>query len=218
MERKIVPLVIAVLLLLTTNQAAAWTLVKEQDGIQVQTRKLEDSAIAESLATVTVESGLAPIVALILDADNQYRWIDSVDHSERVEQISTTTSCNYTLSKAPWPVADRDAVVLTEASQDPATHVVQIRSHAVPERLPEKKGVVRIMRVDSLWTLTPQPGGKVEISYRVHSEPGGQLPAWLINSVITDQPFNTLSKLRDIIGTAPYKDSRVSFIREPEMR
>lgn len=215
MERKIVPLLISILLLLAVDQAAAWTLVKEQDGIQVQTRKIADSPIAESLAKVTVESKLAPLVAIILDAGNQHHWIDSVDHSESVEQISATRSYNYTLSKAPWPVADRDAVVLTEASQDPATHVVQVRSHATPDRLPEKKGVVRVKKVDSLWTLTPQPGGKVEISYLVHSDPGGHIPAWLINSMISDQPFNTLKNLRNIIGIPPYQDGRASFISEP---
>lgn len=218
MERKIVPLLILILLMLPANQAMAWTHVREQDGIQVQTRKIADSPIAESLATVTVESKLSPLVALILDADNQHNWIDSVDQSKTLQQISATKSYNYTLSKAPWPVADRDAVVLTEASQDPVTHVVQIRSHAAPDQLPEKKGVVRIKLVDSLWTLTPRPGGKVEIRYQVHSDPGGHIPAWLINSMITDQPFNTLKNLRNIVGTSPYKDGRASFIIEPGMQ
>jgi hypothetical protein len=215
MERKIVPLLILILSTLLTDQAVAWTLVREQDGIQVQTREIADSPIAESLATVTVESGLSPLVALILDAGNQHNWIDSVNQSETLQQISATKSYNYTLSKAPWPVADRDAVVLTEVSQDPETCVVQIRSHAAPDQLPQRKGVVRIKQVDSLWTLTPRPGGKVEIRYQVHSDPGGHLPAWLINSMITDQPFNTLKNLRHIIGSPPYKDGRASFIIEP---
>jgi hypothetical protein len=218
MERKIVPLLITALLLLTFNQAAAWTLAKEQDGIKVWTRKIADSPIAESLATVTVKSKLSPVVALILDAKDQHNWIDSVDQSETLQQISATKSYNYTLSKAPWPVSDRDAVVLTEASQNPLTYVVQIRSRATPDKLPKKRGVVRVQRVDSLWTLTPQPGDKVKISYQVHSDPGGHLPAWLINSVITDQPFNTLKNLRNIIGTSPYKDGHASFIIEPKMQ
>jgi hypothetical protein len=218
MERKIVPLLITVLLLVSVNQATAWTLVREQDGIKVWTRKIADSPIAQSLATVTVESKLSPVVALILDANNEHYWIDSVDRSKTLQQISATKSYNYTLSNAPWPVSDRDAVVLTEASQDPVTYVVQIRSHATPGKLPKRKGVIRIKIVDSLWTLTPQPGGKVQISYQVHSDPGGRLPAWLINSVITDQPFNTLKNLRNIIGTTPYKDGRASFIVEPKMQ
>ncbi len=218
MERKILPLLIPILLLLFADRAAAWTVVKERNGIQVKTRKIADSPIAQSLATVTVESKLSPLVALILDTDNQYKWIDSVDQSKTLKRVSATQSYNYTLSKAPWPVSDRDAVVLTEASQDPVTYVVQIRSHATPDYLPEKKGLVRVKIVDSLWTLTPLPGGEVEISYLLHSDPGGDIPAWLINSMITDQPLRTLKNLRKIIGTAPYKDGRVSFIREPEMQ
>lgn len=218
MERKIVSILITTLLLLPVNQAAAWTLVRQQDGIQVWKRHIADSPIAQSLAKVTVKSKLSPLVALILDADNEHYWIDSVDRSKTLQQISTAKSYNYTLSNAPWPVSDRDAVVLTEATQDPVTHVVLIQSHATPDKLPEKKGVVRIKKVDSTWTLTPQPGGKVEISYLLHSDPGGHLPAWLVNSMITDQPFNTLKNLRNIIGTSPYKDGRASFVIEPEMQ
>lgn len=215
MERTFVYLLITLLLIVNANPAFAWTLVRERDGITVWKREIAGSAIAQSLAKVTVESKLSPLVALIMDIDNEHSWIDSVDRSESLEQISASKLYGYTLSNAPWPVADRDAVVLTEAFQDPVTCVVQIHSHATPDQLPEKEGVVRIQKIDSLWTLTPQAGGKVEISYQLHSEPGGNLPAWLINSMITDQPFNTLKNLRNIIGTSPYKDVRSSFIIEP---
>ena len=90
----------------------------------------------------------------------------------------------------------------------PASSTVQIRSRAVPDLLPEKKGHIRVAMVDSRWDLKPLPGNLVEVSYFLHSDPGGQIPAWLINSMVIDQPFNTLRNLRDILKELPYKNDQ----------
>ncbi len=206
MERKKLLLLMVVLFLAPTLQASDWRLIKEQDGIQVYTRKVEGSPIAQSRATVTLETELPALLAVITDGDNQQRWVDSVDESRTVRRIDATKAYVYTVSKAPWPVSDRDAVVLTEVVQNSASPVVEIRSHAVPDLLPEEKGHVRVRMVDSRWRLAPLMDGQVEVSYLLHSDPGGQIPAWLINSMVVDQPFNTLRNLRDILRELPYKN------------
>ncbi len=183
---------------------AGWSPARDHDGIQVYTRKVEGSPIAASLAVTRVELPLAAVAALILDVPNQHDWIDSVDESRVLQRLNAAASYNYTVSRAPWPVADRDAVVLTRASRDPATGVVRVESHAAPALIPERKGRVRVRRVDSLWTLTPLGPARTEVRYQVHSDPGGSLPAWLVNAMVTDQPFNTLRNLRRAAAVAPY--------------
>ncbi len=206
MERQKLLLLIILCFLAPNIQASEWRLVKEQEGIQVYTRKMEDSPIAQSRATVTLETELPALLAVITDGDNQQRWVDSVDESRTIRRIDATKAYVYTVSKAPWPVSDRDAVVLTEVVRDPASPVVEIRSHAAPDLLPEEKGHIRVRMVDSRWRLTPLADNRVEVSYLLHSDPGGQIPAWLINSMVVDQPFNTLRNLRDILEELPYKN------------
>ncbi|MGH8352275.1 MAG: START domain-containing protein, partial [Pseudomonas sp.] len=50
--------------------------------------------------------------------------------------------------------------------------------------------------VEGLWKLVPMGGGEVEVTYQVHSEPGGSVPSWLANSFVVDAPYNTLAALR----------------------
>jgi hypothetical protein len=130
--------------------------------------------------------------------------VDSVDESRTIRRIDASSAYVYTVSNAPWPVSDRDAVVKTTIIRDPTSRAVQIRSHAVPKLIPEEKGHIRVQMVDSRWDLTPLPDNRVEVSYFVHSDPGGQIPTWLINSMVIDQPFNTLRNLRDILKELPY--------------
>lgn len=192
-----------------------WQPAMDRDGIQVYTRAVSGSPIAESLSVVTITARLEAVAALVLAADQYHLWIDSIDESRVLEQISPRESYNYTLSKAPWPISDRDAVVRARAQQDSITGVVTLASQGVPDLIPEKKGLVRVRKVDSTWTLTPLSPDRVEVRYRVHSDPGGALPGWLINTVVTDQPFNTLRNLRRELQRSEPLPALPAFIQAP---
>lgn len=204
-----------IVLLCLAAPAWGWELAREQEGIQVYTQKIEHSPIAEALAIITVESTLPALAALIMDADRQQEWIDSVDESRLLQQVSDREIYLYTVSRAPWPVADRDTVVSSELSQDRRSGIVTIRSLAAPDFLPPAEGLLRIREVDSTWKLIPRSDHKVELCYRMHSDPGGQLPAWLVNSVVVNQPYNTLKNLRERVQQPPYRDAVFTTIREP---
>lgn len=200
MERAALQLLTLMMVLFATSLQAeeAWQVARDEQGIVVSTRKVEGSAIAESRAVVQLSGvTLAQVVEVIRDVPHQSAWVDSVDESRILTTLSPDERINYTLSKAPWPVADRDAVVHSKVSHDPASGAVYIESHAEPDYIPEKKGIVRVRKVDSSWRITPQADGHIEVTYQVHSEPGGHLPAWLINSVVYEQPFKTLRNLRE---------------------
>ncbi|MNO08734.1 hypothetical protein D3C81_2315520 [compost metagenome] len=51
--------------------------------------------------------------------------------------------------------------------------------------------------MDGLWKLVPKGAGEVEVTYQVHTEPGGSVPSWLANSFVVDAPFNTLKAMRE---------------------
>lgn len=203
MERSALQLLILPLLLLAGSLYAApeWQVTRSAQGVEVATRNVAGSQIAESRAVVHLQGvSVAAVAVLLRNMALQHEWVDSVDESRTLELLSASERIDYTLSKAPWPVADRDAVVRTRESVDAASGVVQIESHALPDYLPEQKGVVRVRKVDSVWTITPLADGGVEVVYQVHSEPGGNLPAWLINRVVYEQPFKTLLQLRDYLA------------------
>ena len=42
----------------------------------------------------------------------------------------------------------------------------------------------------------PKGADQTEVTYQVHTEPGGSVPSWLANKFVVEAPFNTLKALK----------------------
>ena len=62
--------------------------------------------------------------------------------------------------------------------------------------------------------LEPLGNGRVRITYRLHTEPGGSVPDSLVNSSLVDIPYNTLYNLQRKVLQSPYKEAKYSEIIE----
>ncbi len=51
-----------------------------------------------------------------------------------------------------------------------------------------------------LWRFTPLGDGRTEMYYQQHSEVGGHIPAWLVNKLAVNIPFNSLERFRDLLS------------------
>ena len=63
--------------------------------------------------------------------------------------------------------------------------------------IPEEKGFVRVAQVEGYWKFVPKGDNLTEVTYQVHTEPGGSVPSWLANKFVVDAPFNTLKALKE---------------------
>jgi len=119
----------------------------------------------------------------------------------------------YTVNKA-FPIAGRDAIVRNVIRQDPEIRVVTIEIEGQPDFIPPNKKLVRVKHIKGFWRFRPLGQGKVEIVYQVHSDPGGGIPAWLVNSFVVKQPFRTLVNMKKIIEESRLPDKKFEFIKE----
>ena len=67
---------------------------------------------------------------------------------------------------------------------------------ALPEYSAEVKGVVRIPYLDGFWLLEKIDDNKTKVTYQVHADPGGTIPAWLANATAVNNPYETLRNMR----------------------
>ncbi|MCP4454199.1 MAG: START domain-containing protein [Planctomycetes bacterium] len=201
-------------LLASDSKEARWTLAKNKQGIKVFTRKVKGIDFKEFKGVMTVKTSLTSLVALLGDAKAMPDWMANCTRVEVLKQISDQETYTYTLSKAAWPVTDRDAVLHNVTSQDGSTLVVTIKVIGKPDHIARKKNIVRIKRIESVWQFTPKPDGFVEVVYQALSDPSGTLPAWLVNSAVVSQPYSTLLKMRKVIKRKTYQDATLAFIKE----
>ncbi len=118
--------------------------------------------------------------------------------------ISETQTDRWTYEQIHVPVvADRDYVMHVTLEQPAETGHCQVRfetgTHA---DWPASSDFVRIRTIRGRWNLDPQPDGKIDITYVVYSEPGGQVPAFLARGGQRDA---ALSFMKTILQRAQTK-------------
>lgn len=192
---------------------ADWELIKDEQGIKVYTRQLPDSAIKEFKGVTHIKTSLASLVALLDDAGSCKEWMHNCIKGEVLEKISDKERYTYVVNDVPW-ATDRDIVVHSIISQDPEKKVVTIQLTGVADYKPPDADYVRVSKLKGFWRFTPDKNGVIEVVYQIHMEPGGWLPALLVDLVIVDTPFYTLLKMRDIVKKPKYKNATYKTLKE----
>jgi ribosome-associated toxin RatA of RatAB toxin-antitoxin module len=193
-----------------------WELAKDKQGVKVYTRKVKGIDLKEFRGVMTIKTSLTSLVALVSDAEAAPDWLANCSKSKVLKRINPSETYVYSLSKAPWPVMDRDSIIHSLISQDPTTLVVTIKQTGKPDYIKAKNKIARVKRIQGFWQLTPQKNGKVEVVYQALSDPGGAIPAWLINASLVSQPYETLLKIPSVIKKAKYRKAKLEFIKEQE--
>lgn len=193
-------------------QEDEWKFKREKDDIKVYIKENSNSNINDVKATTTYKSSLASLIAVSMDVATYNDWVYSSKEAKVLESISESEVIYYTESEAPWPFQNRDVVLHSKVTQDPETKVVTIHSQTIEDYYPEKEGIVRVPRLIATWILTPMPNGDVDALYYVSTDPGGNVPAWLINMFIDKGPIESFNGLRKRALQEPYKSAQLAYI------
>jgi hypothetical protein len=201
------------LLLLFNLQAQPdWEFKYEKSGIKVYTRKDPPTGITELRLVTKTKADLHAVVALSLDLPKLPEWSYRAAEAYIVKKISETDVFFYLRTRFPNPFSDRDMVSHRVTQQDPVSKQVVSHVEAVPDMLPEKKGIVRVRILQAKWIFTPLEDGMVAIEYQNHSDPGGSIPQFLINMAAEDGPVKSMLNFINMLPK--YKDSRVAFLKD----
>jgi hypothetical protein len=191
-----------------------WKLTKNQDGIKIYMRKAASSKTNEVLGIMQMKTHLAPLVQMVKDSENHYRWIYANKNAKTLKVINDYEWIYYNESKAPWPVSNRDVITHALIIQDLSTFTVKIKSDGWPDYLPVKKDLVRIPALQNVWEFIPKKEGITEVHFTLAMDLGGDIPAWLVNMVIDNGPFSTIFNMSKLVQTDLYKNTYLSYIKE----
>ena len=180
-------------LLASVAQAEDWQVAKDQDGIKVSLSEVAGSKYKAYRGVTTIKASMAKVRGLQEDVAGACAWIHECK-AQKVLKHEGDQSWTYTQFNTPWPVTARDSVLHITTSEA-ADGSVTRKLEGVPNYIPEEKGFVRVAQVEGFWKLVPK-GDLIEVTYQVHTEPGGSVPSWLANKFVVDAPFNTLQALK----------------------
>lgn len=187
-------------LIINSASATEWKLKKEDTGIEIYTRSAEGSSFDEFKGLMTLSNtSLADVLDVILDVSNYTNLFPDCISAEILKQDGKYYDIHYFAVKAPWPVKDRDAVYesITTVSDDGKHARVELKP--LGDYVKEKKGFIRLHKGTGYWELEEISSNTVLVTYQFRGDPGGKIPAWLANSTVVSNPFQTLTNLRSLL-------------------
>lgn len=197
-----------------TAQDSQWKLKRETENLQVYHRKVAESRINELKLVTTLDASLSEVVAVFSDVEALKEWVYKCSEAKRLEQVSETEGIIYTKMDFPWPLSDRDLIARGDLQQDPQTRVVTSTMVGVADYMPEREGVIRIPQLRIKWTFKPVGTRKVYVEYELLSDPGGNVPAWLINLAIDQGPIKSMEGLREMLKRPKYQNQQFAYIQD----
>lgn len=189
-----------------------WRLDRDKDGIKIYTRTVDGSRFRAVRAVMLTSFSMPQLVALIRDTAACPEWANLCKASRVVEQRSETELFVYTHNDLPWPVSDRDAVTHVHWTVLDGGAAVQMTATAAEGHVPSVRGVTRLKDAETSWTFRRQPDGQIEVETFAHIDPGGPMPAWLINRLLLDAPHKTLLGMREVLNSGRYRDAEFGFL------
>lgn len=203
-----VHIILALMLLLPAAHAQQpWKRVAAEDGILVYARAMGHSKIKAMKAECMLDASKNEVVDLLLDVKAAEQWVCHTKSCTLLRKISDSELLYHTEVNLPWPLDNRDFVTHLKVLRNEDGTVV-VESPAVPGFLAARKGVVRVTHSVNKWLLRPQPGGKLWVEYTLQVDPGGHIPAHIVNMFACRAPIETFGRMRKILAERARQRSR----------
>ena len=178
-----------------------WSLFsKDDDDPLVYTKTIEGQSIKAIKAVTVMDTSMQTLLTVLTDASLVPDWIPVIGEARLLQETDPDgVSVNYMLTKFPWPIRNRDAVVETIIEYDESSNTVTMESTGMAGYVDEIDGVIRTPTTFTRWKIIPRKDGKLHVEIITHSDPRGRIPKWLINMIFTRTPGTMFSKLQQTV-------------------
>ncbi|HWZ16727.1 MAG TPA: START domain-containing protein [Mucilaginibacter sp.] len=174
-----------------------WELKKDENGIEVYTRKAATGNVKELRVTCELDATRAQLINTLLDIPDYNDWVYSNKKSVILKTLGPQRVIYYTQSHLPWPIKDRDLVV--ELDINPTPEILNVQAKSLPAYLPKNNNFIRVPYSLATWKVTQAPNNKLKVDYTFSVDPGGSIPAWIVNATMAIGPYNSFVKLKEVL-------------------
>lgn len=168
------------LALVVMAQAPLWRLDGVVDGVKVELRDVPKSAFREIRVSTTAPGELQRICdAIFAKGVGEKRE----GNFKKRQILKETETERWTYEQISLPVvSDRDYVIHVKLEKPASSGRCEVSFQTDDgEAHPIAPGHVRLASVRGAWVVFPVEDGKLSITYVIHSDPGGSVPAFLVH-------------------------------------
>jgi hypothetical protein len=176
-----------------------WQLIKNEDGIKVYSRRLGDEKFKEIRADFELNGTEDQLIGILQNINHQKDWSYGTKYTHLIRKKNKDTLIYYSEVSLPWPISNRDLVIELSFKKDTLNKTLVIKAKSIAGILPDKPHLVRVPFSLALWNVNVLPNKLLKVQYTFSTNPGGAMPAWLVNFAASVGPYNSFHKLKEII-------------------
>lgn len=169
-------------------------LAVDKENIKIYLTKLDTTPFKEYRAEMTVNANIDSVSKQILDINSLQKWNYKTRKSELIKKVSDTCWIFYMNHHLGWPIQDRDHVSRVTLIKKKDEQIITIMP--ANKMVEEKEDIVRIKYFKGYWYLKKLEKDKTLVVQQVYGNPGGSIPAFMVNMVVTKGPFESFVELR----------------------
>jgi len=169
---------------------ASCSLRLKNDWLKIFTCPVPTSDFLSFVGIATIDAPQQAVLSLLYDVDVATEWVWKTREMRVLKELSNDEGrIVYQLVSAPWPVSDREIITRSQGYIDPETSEVYIKLECMADYLPKNEKYVRVPQLEGAWNIIALSSNQCRVVFRLHIEPGGEIPSWLANIAVIDTPF-----------------------------
>ncbi|MGZ3756771.1 MAG: START domain-containing protein [Mucilaginibacter sp.] len=174
-----------------------WEQKINENGIQIFTRKPLNGNLKELRVMCELKCSKEQLIKTLQDIKNYHKWVYSTKITEGLKVVNPQQMIYYSVSHLPWPLKDRDLIIQLTILPVTESNFFEIEARSLPAYLPVNANYIRVPYSLALWKVTEVGDHLLKVDYTFSVDPGGSIPAWLVNSTLAIGPYNSFMKLRE---------------------
>lgn len=182
----------------TADVSGGWELQSEREGIRIYTRSVHGTSLKQIRAVTVVNAPMSAVMQVLTDYDNYKSWMNNIQESYVMEEMRDSVAVIYEYEDAPWPVQNRFRV--QEMTLHLGSDVSTLVFKSIPDESIVRNDAIQMEHHEGWWRVSQISDSNCQIEFMLDGDPGGYVPAWLVNYMAVDAPFRTLSNLRNRIA------------------
>lgn len=188
---------------ISTINAQECTLKKESGNTKVYTCRTSNEKFKSLKAEVVFENTtLEELREVLFDVSRYTKWQYKMSEAKMLQRVNNNEIIIRSVVDSPWPVENREMLVRFSCELDlPNNFMTIIAKGGIDYDYPKDSELVRVPFSEARWAVT-QKGANLYISYTLQVDPGGSLPAWMVNMAMAEGPFETFKNLSDLLKSA----------------
>jgi len=194
-----------------SESISEWREIADEEGIKVYQREVPGTSFVSFRGIGVVDADIFDVYAVIFDIKNKTSLLSNCSDYQLLQYKGLGNLVVYTRTEAPFIfISDRDSVLETRVTfEHEKKRIIATFQKTDDSMFPPQDDAVRTKALKGSWILEAQADGTTRITYEVNADPGGLLPAWLVNLGSRKLPLSTIRNMRgQVLEKEAYARSR----------